>query len=162
MADIENMRKFLHALLILVFAIAFTFCANKSNNSKLTEQSHAKSANPNYAIVFPNDMVNRIDIKGNSSLRSAFKAGINKLSFKLDFDQFENEFTIMTLLSMKSLEEKLPSEKFMRVHRSYIVNLEKVSTVERITVVFDNKHPIPVSDNYKKKFQVFLDRNFMG
>ncbi len=69
---------------------------------------------------------------------------------------------IMTLLSMKSLEEKLPSENFMRVHRSYIVNLEKVTTVERMTIVFDDKNRIPISDNYKEKFQAFLDKNFMG
>ncbi|WP_346857644.1 LytTR family DNA-binding domain-containing protein [uncultured Draconibacterium sp.] len=69
---------------------------------------------------------------------------------------------IMTLLSMKALEEKLPEEKFMRIHRSYIVNLEKVSTVERFRIVYDDKTRLPVSDNYKEKFQEFLDKNFMG
>ncbi len=69
---------------------------------------------------------------------------------------------VMTLLSIKSLEEKLPAEKFMRVHRSYIVNLDKVTTVERFRIVFDDKVRIPVSDNYKEKFQNFLDSNFMG
>jgi len=67
---------------------------------------------------------------------------------------------VMTLLSMKSLEEKLPGNKFMRVHRSYIVNLEKVTTVERFTIVFDDKHRIPVSENYKDKFQAFLNEKF--
>jgi len=65
---------------------------------------------------------------------------------------------IMTLLSMKSLEEKLPENKFMRVHRSYIVNLEKVTTVERFTIISDDKHRIPVSENYKEKFQAFLKK----
>lgn len=69
---------------------------------------------------------------------------------------------VMTLLSMKSLEEKLPEEKFMRVHRSFIVNLDKITTVERFRIVFDNKVYIPVSDNYKEKFQQFLDKNFMS
>ncbi len=69
---------------------------------------------------------------------------------------------IMTLLSMKSLEAKLPENKFMRVHRSYIVNLEKVTTVERLTIVFEDKNRIPVSDNYKEKFQAFLESKFMG
>lgn len=57
------MRKILHGLLFFVFASAFTFCTNKSQSSKLTEQSHTKSAKPNYSIVFPNDKVNRVDIK---------------------------------------------------------------------------------------------------
>jgi len=73
-----------------------------------------------------------------------------------------NQKPVMTLLSMKSLEEKLPDNKFMRVHRSYIVNLDKVTTVERFRIVFDDKIRIPVSDNYKEKFQSFLDENFMG
>lgn len=69
---------------------------------------------------------------------------------------------VMTLLSMKALEAKLPTEKFMRIHRSYIVNLKKVTTVERFRIVFDDKTRIPVSDGYKEKFQEFLDKNFMG
>lgn len=68
---------------------------------------------------------------------------------------------VMTLLSMKLVEAKLPSDKFMRVHRSYIVNLEKVTTVERFRIVYDDKTRIPVSDNHKEKFQAFLDRNFI-
>lgn len=69
---------------------------------------------------------------------------------------------VMTLLSMKSLEAKLPANKFMRVHRSYIVNLNKITTVERFRIIFDDKELIPVSENYKEKFQQFLDKNFMG
>jgi len=66
---------------------------------------------------------------------------------------------VMSLLSMKSLEEKLPEKRFMRVHRSYIVNLDKIITVERFRIVFDNVH-IPVSENYKEKFQAFLNEKF--
>lgn len=72
-----------------------------------------------------------------------------------------NQKPVMTLLTMKALEEKLPAKKFMRVHRSYIVNLTQVSTVERFRIVYDNKVRIPVSENYKEKFQKFLDKNFM-
>ncbi|MBN2774937.1 MAG: response regulator transcription factor [Prolixibacteraceae bacterium] len=68
---------------------------------------------------------------------------------------------VMALLSLKSLEEKLPSGKFMRVHRSYIVNLEKISVVERFRIIYDDKTIIPVSENYKNVFQEYLNRNFM-
>ncbi|NQU84592.1 MAG: response regulator transcription factor [Mariniphaga sp.] len=68
---------------------------------------------------------------------------------------------VMTLLSLKSLEEKLPSEKFMRVHRSYIVNLEKITTIERFRIIYDDKIVIPVSENYKHKFQNYINQNFM-
>ncbi len=67
---------------------------------------------------------------------------------------------VLSLNSVKSLEEKLPAEHFMRVHRSYIVNLDKVETVERSHVVFGKKY-IPVSDQYKARFQDFLNRNFL-
>jgi DNA-binding LytR/AlgR family response regulator len=62
---------------------------------------------------------------------------------------------------MKSLEEKLPESKFMRVHRSFIVNTDKITTVERFRIVFDEKVFIPVSENYKEKFTAFLKDKFL-
>jgi len=73
-----------------------------------------------------------------------------------------NEKPVMSLLSMKSIEQKLPENQFMRVHRSYIVNLEKITTVERHRIVFDNNVYIPVSEQYKSKFQNFIDDNFLS
>jgi two-component system, LytTR family, response regulator LytT len=67
---------------------------------------------------------------------------------------------VLSLTSLKLLESKLPSDKFMRVHRSFIVNLEKIDTIERSRIVFGKEY-IPVSDQYKEKFQEFLDKNFL-
>ena len=67
---------------------------------------------------------------------------------------------ILSLNSMKSLEQKLPEEKFMRVHRSFIVNLDKIDTIERSRIIFGKVY-IPVSDQYKDKFQEYLDKNFL-
>ena len=67
---------------------------------------------------------------------------------------------VMSLTTIKLLESKLPGAKFMRVHRSFIVNLEKIDTIERSRIVFGKTY-IPVSDQYKDKFQVFLDKNFL-
>ncbi|HKI89706.1 MAG TPA: LytTR family DNA-binding domain-containing protein [Draconibacterium sp.] len=67
---------------------------------------------------------------------------------------------ILSLNTLKSLEAKLPSNKFMRVHRSYIVNLEKIDTIERSRIIFEKVY-IPVSEQYKDKFQEFLDKNFL-
>jgi DNA-binding LytR/AlgR family response regulator len=72
-----------------------------------------------------------------------------------------NSTPLMTLLSMKSIEEKLPSDRFMRVHRSYIVNLSKISMIERNRIIFDGKVYIPVSDHYKSLFQSYIDKNFL-
>jgi len=66
---------------------------------------------------------------------------------------------IMSLNTLKTIEQKLPEEQFMRIHRSYIVNLDKVETIERSRIVF-GKNYIPVSDQYKEKFQEFVNRRF--
>jgi len=67
---------------------------------------------------------------------------------------------ILSLTSLKTLEAKLPESSFMRVHRSFIVNLEKIDTIERSRIIFGKVY-IPVSDQYKEKFQEFLNKNFL-
>jgi len=67
---------------------------------------------------------------------------------------------ILSLNSIKSLEQKLPEDKFMRVHRSYIVNLDRIETIERSRIIFGKVY-IPVSDQYKDPFQEYLDKNFL-
>jgi len=67
---------------------------------------------------------------------------------------------ILSLSSMKAMEEKLPADHFMRVHRSFIVNLDKIEVIERSRIVFGKTY-IPVSDQYKDKFQEFLNQNFL-
>lgn len=70
------------------------------------------------------------------------------------------EKPILSLNSVKSLEEKLPSNSFMRVHRSFIVNLSKIETIERSRIVFGKTY-IPVSEQYKARFQEFIKQNFL-
>jgi len=72
-----------------------------------------------------------------------------------------NSNPVTTQLSLKSIEEQLPSNQFMRVHRSFIVNLSKVTVIERNRIVFDGKVYIPVSEQYKETFQEYIDRNFL-
>ena len=68
---------------------------------------------------------------------------------------------IMSLISLKSLEAQLPASMFMRVHKSYIVNLQKVNMIERNEIVYDDGTIIPVSQQYKVQFQEFVNKNFM-
>jgi len=72
-----------------------------------------------------------------------------------------NSKPVMTQLSMKSIEEQLPREQFMRVHRSFIVSLAKISVIERNRIVFDGSTYIPISDQYKTRFQEYLGKNFL-
>ena len=68
---------------------------------------------------------------------------------------------VMTLLSMKALEEKLPPRQFMRVHRSYIVNLNRINIIERNRIVFDKDVYIPIGEQYKEAFQQFIEKTFL-
>ncbi len=68
---------------------------------------------------------------------------------------------LVTLLSMKKMEEHLP-DYFMRIHRSYIVNLNKIQEVNKNRVIMDKDTYLPIGDLYKEAFQTFLDKRFLG
>lgn len=65
---------------------------------------------------------------------------------------------LMPLMSMKRMEEILPEKTFMRVHRSYIVNMEKIQEISRMRIIFDDVY-IPVGDNYKQKFMDYINEH---
>ena len=65
------------------------------------------------------------------------------------------EKSIMTLMNMKPLERTLPSNIFLRVHRSYIINATKIRVIERNRILF-GRHAIPVSDSYKQQFSDYI------
>jgi len=73
----------------------------------------------------------------------------------------EHARPVMSLLSLKSLEDQLPEDLFMRVHKSFIVNLKKISEIENNIIVCGDGITIPVSKLYREKFQAYLNENFM-
>lgn len=68
---------------------------------------------------------------------------------------------IITLLSMKKMEERLP-DYFMRIHRSYIINLTKIQEVNKNRVIMDSDTYLPIGDMYREVFQTYLDTKFLG
>ena len=68
---------------------------------------------------------------------------------------------IVTLLSMKKMEEHLP-DYFMRIHRSYIINLKQIQEVNKNRVIMDQDTYLPIGDMYKDTFQQYLDTKFLG
>lgn len=70
----------------------------------------------------------------------------------------DNPKPILTLMSLKSLEEELPETHFMRVHRSFIVSLKNVEVVERSQIII-NEQRITVSEQYKPKFLEYINQN---
>lgn len=67
---------------------------------------------------------------------------------------------LTTLLSMKKVEAALPAETFMRVHRSWIVNLECIESVSHLRITIAGQL-VPVSDNYKDRFMAYMDSHAM-
>ncbi len=65
---------------------------------------------------------------------------------------------IMSLMNMKKLEDFLPQPQFLRVHRSFIVNMAKIEMIDRGRIVVDNIF-IPVSESYKEKVQNYIDNH---
>ena len=68
---------------------------------------------------------------------------------------------IITLLSMKKMEERLP-DNFMRIHRSYIINLDKIQEVNKNRVIMDTDTYLPIGDLYKEAFQAYLNKKYLG
>lgn len=65
---------------------------------------------------------------------------------------------VLSLMSMKAMEELLPESRFIRVHRSFIVQPEKIRVIERNRIVFGKTY-IPISDSYKARFMEFLGKH---
>jgi two-component system response regulator LytT len=64
---------------------------------------------------------------------------------------------LLSLMSLRSMEEKLPARRFLRIHRSFIVALDKIESVRRLTVQIGTE-TIPVGEQYKEAFGQFLSR----
>ena len=69
----------------------------------------------------------------------------------------EGEKVIVALSTMKAMEEKLPTERFMRIHRSFIVALDKIDSIQNYLLKI-GKTTIPVTDQYKAQFKKHLDQ----
>lgn len=64
---------------------------------------------------------------------------------------------VVSLMNMKTMEEMLPSSRFIRVHRSFIVQKSKIREIERNRIVFGDVY-IPIGDSYKQAFQEFIQK----
>ncbi len=65
---------------------------------------------------------------------------------------------ILTLLSMKAMEEKLPENRFIRVHRSYIVQKSKIKVIDRARIIIGKSY-IPISESYKQELLVYINEH---
>ena len=73
----------------------------------------------------------------------------------------KNGETVMSLISMKRLDDYLPKPEFLRTHRSYIVHMPEVQLVDRFRIVFDDVL-VPISENYKEEVQTYFDQHTLS
>jgi DNA-binding LytR/AlgR family response regulator len=63
---------------------------------------------------------------------------------------------VVTLTSMRALEQHLPAGQFMRIHRSYIVNVSRIIIIDRQKVTLIGNHSLPVSDGYRQSVSDYI------
>ena len=152
---VEGFR--LNALDYLLKPISYPEFLSASNKAqewfKLTASAKDKPTDASPASIF---------IKSGYRMEKINLDQILYIENQKDYVKFHLEGVtepVSSLMSMQSLEDKLSSHQFMRVHRSFIVNLDKVKTIERNCIVFGKEY-IPVSDSYKDRFMEFLSKHF--
>jgi two-component system response regulator LytT len=142
-----NYEEFLHAS---NKALAYAELLQKSNTAQpIVEPVAPERVEDDYLFVKVEYQLVRIalnDILYMESLKDYVKIFLKN-----------TEKAILTLSSLKALEEKLPTKRFMRVHRSYIVSLDKINSITRNALQI-GKINITVGDQYKEEFGKFLSR----
>lgn len=102
------------------------------------------------------------------SIKADYKVSLVKIS-DIVYMESEGEYVrihlcdgsaITTLFRLKNMETALPAETFMRVHRSYIVNLKRIKSYVKGRVYLDDTEYIPIGENYKESFQRYIAANF--
>lgn len=69
---------------------------------------------------------------------------------------------LIVLLSMKKMEDRLPSHTFMRVHRSYIINLKMIQEISKNRISLGDDIEIPIGDSYRDQFNAYINKKFLG
>lgn len=69
---------------------------------------------------------------------------------------------VVVLLSMKKMEERLMGRDFMRIHKSYIINLHHISEINKNRVILDNQVDIPVGESYRERLSEYVAKKFLG
>ena len=86
---------------------------------------------------------------------------VEGMSEYLKIYMMDEKEPVIVLLSMKKLEDRLPKERFMRVHKSYIVNLGKISQVSKGHIVLETGVSVPIGDLYRDVLNNYINSKFL-
>ena len=137
----------------------FIEAANKALQWFSLTQEKA-SPKPEASASFPEKEIDSIYVKSDYKL---IQIELDKILYIEGLKDYIKIYTedlpkpILSLMSLKAMEEALPAGRFMRVHRSYIIQKDKIRVIDRNRIVFGKTY-IPISDSYKKEFQEYLGK----
>lgn len=158
---IEGFR--LDAIDYLLKPIAFDSFLKAANKLKLVYGIK----NPSQSVVEQNEGVSHDCLYVKSDYKM-LRVPISSIKYIEGMSEYvrifveDNPKPIVSLLSMKKIEENLPADTFMRVHRSYLVNLNKVKEISKMRIVYDGDVYLPIGEMYKDKFFEYIDKHFVG
>lgn len=107
----------------------------------------------------PSTEIDSIFVKSDYKLVQIFLKNILYIEGLKDYVKIYEEGQprpVLSLMSLKAMEDLLPASQFMRVHRSYIVRKDKIRVIDRGRILFGKTY-IPISDSYKQAFQEYLE-----
>jgi two-component system LytT family response regulator len=102
------------------------------------------------------------------SVKSDYKLSLIRLD-EIVYIESEGEYVrihlrdgqrITTLYRMKNMEAELPADRFMRIHRSYIIHLKAIRSYMRGRVYLSEEDYLPIGENYKENFQRYIGKTF--
>ena len=117
-----------------------------------------------------NEVTTQIDDDGTIFVKSDYKIvriGIEHIRYIEAMSEYlriscdDKDKPVIVLLSMKKIEEHLPSSMFMRIHRSFIINLTKIIEVKKNHVILEGDASLPIGDNYKDTFMAYLNKKIL-
>ena len=142
-----------NALDFLLKPIRYTkfLTAVEKAKKQISPQSEASQPSPQ-----PNTVFLRVD----GEWRNVVIDKITYVNCIKDYVMFyldDEPRPLITHLTMKAVEQMLPSDKFLRIHRSYIVAIDKISKIDRNDCVYIGKEIIHVPEGYQQALQNFLE-----
>ena len=147
-----------NALDYLLKPISYADFLEASNKALQWFQLVQQQSDPRVAAT-PEEEVKSIFVKSEYKLLQINLDDIRYIEGLKDYVKIYTEQSphpILSLMNMKSIEQMLPASRFIRVHRSFIVQKSKIREIERNRIVFGDVY-IPIGDSYKQAFQDFIN-----
>ena len=119
-----------------------------------------KQLSPQTEAPQPSPQPNTVFLRVDGEWRNVVVDKITYVNCIKDYVMFyldDEPRPLITHLTMKAVEQMLPSEKFLRIHRSYIVAIDKISKIDRNDCVYIGKEIIHVPDGYLESFRNFIE-----